>query len=164
MAYSSIVKPTDYFNTKLHTGNGSTQSITGVGFQPDFTWIKDRSGGNDHQIVDAVRGATKALSSNRNDSATHADGLTSFDSDGYSLGNNTRYNGSSTNYVGWNLKANGAGSSNTDGSVTSTVSANTTSGFSIVSYTGTGSNATVGHGLSVAPDVVFVEVILTANS
>ena len=157
MAYSSIVKPTDYFNTKLHTGNGSTQSITGVGFQPDFTWIKDRSGGNDHQIVDAVRGATKAVSSNRNDSATHADGLTSFDSDGYSLGNNTRYNGSSTNYVGWNWKANGAGSSNTDGSVTSTVSVNTTAGFSISKYTGTGSNLTFGHGLGAIPDWIMIK-------
>ena len=67
MAYTTIDDPTIYFNTKLHSGNSSTQSITGVGFQPDLTWIKDRTGGNDHQLVDAVRGATKAVSSNRND-------------------------------------------------------------------------------------------------
>ena len=99
MAYTTINKSKDYFNPKLHSGNGSTQSITGVGFQPDFTWIKDRTGGNDHQIVDAVRGATYAISSNRNDNLTFTDGLTSFDSDGYSLGNNTRYNASGSNYT-----------------------------------------------------------------
>ena len=110
---AQINKPSDYFNIKLHTGNGSTQAITGVGFQPDFTWIKDRSGGNDHQIVDAIRGATKALSSNRTDALTFTNGLTSFDSDGYTLGLNTRYNGNSSNYVGWNWLAAGTTPSNT---------------------------------------------------
>ena len=157
MAYTTINKSKDYFNPKLHSGNGSTQSITGVGFQPDFTWIKDRTGGNDHQIVDAVRGATYAISSNRNDNLTFTDGLTSFDSDGYSLGNNTRYNASGSNYVGWNWKANGAGSANTSGSINSTVSVNTTSGFSIVKWTGTGANATVGHGLGAVPKMIIVK-------
>jgi hypothetical protein len=166
MAYTTIDKASSYINAKLHTGNGSTQSITGVGFQPDLTWIKDRSGGNDHQLVDAVRGATKAVSSNRNDSATHTDGLTSFDSDGYTLGSNTRYNGSSTNYVGWNWKANGSGSANSDGTITTTAtSANTTSGFSIVSYTGNGtSGATVGHGLGAVPTWILVKRTDTTGS
>ena len=164
MAYTTIDDPTIYFNTKLHSGNSSTQSITGVGFQPDLTWIKDRTGGNDHQLVDAVRGATKAVSSNRNDTLTFSDGLTSFDSDGYSLGSNTRYNASGSNYVGWNWKANGAGSSNTDGSITSTVSANTTSGFSILTYTGTGSAATVGHGLGAAATSIWIKCTSNADS
>ena len=110
---AQVNKPSEHFNTKLYTGNGSTQSITGVGFQPDLTWIKDRSGGNDHQLVDAIRGATKAVSSNRNDNNTFTNGLTSFDSDGYTLGSNTRYNGSSTNYVGWNWLAAGTAPSKT---------------------------------------------------
>ena len=107
MAYSTIDKSTAHFNNILHSGNGGTQSITGVGFRPDLTWIKDRTGGNDHQLVDAVRGATVAVSSNRTDELTFTDGLTSFDSDGYSLGSNTRYNGSGSNYVGWNWLAGG---------------------------------------------------------
>jgi len=157
MAYTTIDKHTDYFNTKLHTGNGSTQSITGVGFQPSLTWIKDRSGGNDHQIVDAVRGATYAISSNRNDALTFTDGLTSFDSDGYTLGLNTRYNGSSTNYVGWNWLGNGSTTvSNTNGTITSNVSYNSTADFSIITYTGTGQNDSIGHGLSGTPDWFFV--------
>ena len=159
MPYTTIDKPTDYFNTVLWSGNSSTQSITGVGFQADFVWIKDRSGGNDHQILDSVRGATKALSSNRTDLNTFSDGLTSFDSDGYSLGNNTRYNASGSNYVGWNWLAGGTASSNSDGSTTSSVSANTTSGFSIVKFTGTGSATTLGHGLGAVPKWILVKTL-----
>jgi hypothetical protein len=151
MAYTDIDKPTDYFNTNLWTGNGSTQSITGVGFQPDWVWIKSRTGtysGSDHHIYDVIRGANVKLSSNSNGGdSTISDTLTSFDSDGYSLGYRTRVNGTGTTYVGWNWLAGGTASSNTDGSITSSVSASTTSGFSIVSYTGSGSNATIGHGL-----------------
>ena len=89
MAYTTINKHTDNFNTKIYSGNGSTQSITGVGFQPDLTWIKERSGGNDHNLYDAVRGATKAIASNDSDALTRATGLTAFDSDGYSLGSDS---------------------------------------------------------------------------
>ena len=158
MAYSSITKPGDYFNTKLYTGNGSTQSITGVGFQPDWTWIKGRGSATSHQVYDVIRGATKRLvtqNSNAEDTATN--GLTAFDSDGFSLGTDSSSNGSSATYVGWNWKANGAGSANTDGSISSTVSANITAGFSIVSYTGTGANATVGHGLGAVPKIIVVK-------
>jgi hypothetical protein len=156
MAYTTINKSSDYFNTKLYTGNGSTQSITGVGFQPDWTWIKSRTTTNSHALYDAVRGATKTLRSNTSGAeATSSQSLTSFDSDGFSVGSDGQENGSGRNYASWNWKANGAGSSNTDGSITSTVSANTTSGFSIVSYTGTGSVATVGHGLGAVPKMIF---------
>jgi len=157
MAYTTIKKPSDYFNTKLYSGNSSTQSITGVGFQPDWTWIKYRNDVYGHDLYDAVRGATKTLNSNNaNAEYTSADRLTSFDSDGFSLGSNASVNNSGGNFVSWNwLGANGT-ASNTDGSITSTVSANTTSGFSIVSYTGNATNgATVGHGLGAVPDMLI---------
>jgi len=143
--------PADYFNTVLYTGNGSTQSITGVGFQPDLIWLKSRSQAYDHGLVDAVRGVTKFLESNTTDAeATVTNYTTSFDSDGFSLGVNNRFNQSSATNVAWNWLADGSGSSNTDGSITSTVSANQKAGFSIVSYTGNGAvtDQTVGHGLS----------------
>jgi hypothetical protein len=154
-----INKPTDYFNTVLWTGNGSTQSITGVGFQPDWVWGKERNGTTHHQVYDSVRGATKRIyTSSTAAEGTISTGLTSFDSDGFSLGSNAALNNNTNTYVGWNwLADNTSGSSNTDGSITSTVSANTTSGFSIVSYTGTGANATVGHGLGVAPKVLLIK-------
>jgi hypothetical protein len=148
----------DYFNVVLYTGNGSTNAITGVGFQPDWTWIKGRSGATDHGLYDAVRGVQKQLESNNTDAeTTETTGLTTFGSDGFTVGALAQLNTSSATYVGWNWKANGAGSSNTAGSITSTVSANTTAGFSIVTYTGTGANATVGHGLNVAPSMVIVK-------
>ena len=154
---AQIDKPNLHFNTKLYTGNGSTQSITGVNFRPDLVWIKGRSDASWHRLQDAVRGATKEIYSNAtNAEGTDANTLTSFDSDGFSLGTAVDYNGSGRTQVAWNWKANGQGSSNTDGSINTTyTSANTTSGFSIVKYTGTGANATVGHGLGSAPNVIF---------
>ena len=151
-----IDKPSDYFNTKLYTGNGGTQSITGLDFQPDWVWIKSRTEGYGHSLFDSVRGATKALQSEGADAEyTFSTGLTAFNSDGFTLGSGTVVNNNSQNHVSWNWKAGGTASSNTDGSITSSVSANATSGFSIVSYTGTGSASTVGHGLGVAPSVVI---------
>ena len=156
---AQINKPDEYFNTNLWTGNGTTATgITGVGFQPDMTWIKERSQIRSHVLFDVIRGATVQL--NPNDSAsdaTVAESLQSFDSDGFTVGNATSVNQSGETYVGWNWIANGTASSNTDGSITSTVSANTTSGFSIVSYTGTGSLATVGHGLSASPSYIVIK-------
>ena len=148
MAYTTIKKPSDYFNTKLYTGNGTAQSITGVGFQPDWVWIKDRDTGNSHRLFDGVRGVHKVLYSNSTSAEeTEVSSLTSFTADGFDSGSDSGMNGSGSDFVAWNwLGANGT-SANTDGSISSTVSANTTSGFSIVSYTGTGANATVGHGL-----------------
>ena len=160
----TIKDGSDYFNPVLYTGNGSTQSITGVGFQPDWTWIKTRSNVASHSIFDVLRGVNNWLASDSPDAAFggQTDLLTSFDSDGFSLGANTgskTVNKSGYTFVAWNWKANGSGVSNTDGSITSTVSANTTSGFSIATYTGDGSNAnrTVGHGLGVAPEMVIVK-------
>ena len=164
----TIADPSDHFNTVLYTGNGATgQSITGVGFQPDWTWTKIRSpNAYSHQLFDAVRGAGKNLQSNN----TNAEGdltseFTSFDSDGFTIDDvNQNVNENSSTYVSWNWKANGSGSSNEDGSITSTVSANTTSGFSIVTYTGTGANATVGHGLGAVPKMIIIKDRSNAES
>jgi len=156
---AQINKPTDYFNTKLFVGTGASQSITGVGFQPDFTWIKNRNSIDWHWLQDAVRGTTKVIFSNTsNAESTQAQGLTSFNSDGFTVGTDTGNNGSGNNIVSWNwLGANGT-ASNTDGSITSTVSANTTSGFSIVTYTGNGSaGATIGHGLGTTPSFIIIK-------
>ena len=161
MSYSIIDKPTDYFNTKLYTGNGGTQSITGVGFQPDWVWIKNRTSAEASGVFDVVRGVTKMLATQNTDAeTTDTNSLTAFGSDGFSVGSNLRVNQNSNNIVSWNwLGANGT-ASNSDGSITSTVSANTTAGFSIVSYTGNGNNndtAKVGHGLGVAPNMIMVK-------
>jgi len=160
MAYTTINKSTDYFNTKLYTGNNGTQSITGVGHQPDLIWVKARNDTANHTLTDAVRGTNSVLYSNQNqgiDAPTNA--ITSFDSDGFSVGNNGSFNANSTNYASWNWKANGAGSANTTGSINTTAtSVNTTAGFSICKWTGNGSaGATVGHGLGSAPKVVITK-------
>ena len=158
MAYTNIDLPTDYFNTKLYTGNGTSQSITGVGFQPDWIAIKRRNTASGTQNMDSVRGAANKLAWNETSAeASPGNILSSFDSDGFSVGNSAAVNGSSDTFVSWNWLANGSGVSNTSGSISSTVSANPTAGFSIVSYTGTGANATVGHGLGVAPKMVIVK-------
>ena len=148
-----------YFNPVLYTGNGTGQSITGVGFQPDWVWIKGRSGATDHGWYDAVRGVQKQIESNNTSAeTTETTGLTSFDSDGFTTGLLLQLNTITATYVAWNWKANGAGSSNTAGSITSIVSANTTSKFSVVTYTGTGtSGQTVGHGLGVKPAFIIVK-------
>jgi hypothetical protein len=156
-----IDKPTDYFNTKLYTGNGGTQSITGLDFQPDWVWIKSRTEGYGHSLFDSVRGATKALQSEGADAEyTFSTGLTAFNSDGFTLGSGTVVNNNSQNHVSWNWKAGGTASSNTDGSITSTVSASTTSGFSIVSYTGNRTptaDQSIGHGLGAVPSMMIVK-------
>ena len=154
----TIVDGSEHFNTVLYTGNSSTQSITGVGFQPDFVWVKARNQTYSHRLQDVVRGSTKGLSSESTSAeSTVATGMTSFDSDGFSLGSGTsELNNSAGNYAAWNWKAGGTAVSNTDGSITSQVSANVDAGFSVVSWSGnTTSGATVGHGLGVAPDVII---------
>ena len=164
MAYTTINKPNTQMNTVLYTGNGGTQSITGVGFQPDWTWLKARNEAASHELFDANRGVTKTINSNTNNAeATQTDSLTAFGSDGFTLGSNGDINYNNSTYVGWNWKAGGTASSNTDGSITSSVSANTTSGFSVVTFTGTGSNATIGHGLGVKPDAVFFKRLDTTG-
>ena len=159
MAYTTVDDGSQYFNTVLYTGNGSTNAITGVGFQPDWVWGKCRSAAQHHRLFDSSRGALKnIISSATNAEATTANSLTSFDSDGFTLGSDDNLNFNTRTFVAWNWKANaGTTSSNTDGSITSTVQANTTAGFSIVTYTGTGSNATVGHGLGKAPEWIMIK-------
>ena len=168
MAYTTINKSTEHFNTKLFTGNGSAgHAITGVGFQPDWTWIKNRSREPEsHVLYDAVRGATKRIQSNLTSAeSTKTNGLTAFGSDGFTVGDAGQNNYSGDNIVSWNWKANGQGSSNTDGSINTTyTSANTTAGFSISQYTGTGANATVGHGLGVAPKMYICKSLSGARS
>ena len=164
MAYTDIDKPSDYFNTVTYTGNGTAigsggNAITGVGFQPDWVWIKDRTSTNNHNLFDVVRGVTKGLQSSSTIAEyTNTETVSTFDSDGFTVGNAGGLNTNTNNYVSWNwLTDNTSGSSNTDGSITSTVSASTTSGFSIVSYTATGSATNFGHGLGVAPSVVIIK-------
>jgi hypothetical protein len=154
----TILQGDDYFNAVLWTGNGSSQTISSYDFQPDFAWIKSRSTSDNHNLMDAVRGATKRICSNLSSAeSTETQMLTAFTSNGFSLGTDAGVNGSGATYVGLAWKANGAGSSNTAGSITSTVSASPTAGFSVVTYTGTGANATVGHGLGVAPTMFIVK-------
>ena len=158
MAYTTIDNPGLYFNTVVYAGSNSDQSVTGVGFQPDWVWIKNRSSTPDHMLNDAVRGAGKQINSNTTTAELDRTYFMSFDSDGFTLdGNVSDYNQNSSNFVSWNWLAGDTASSNSDGSITSSVSVNTTAGFSIVSYTGTGSNATIGHGLGVVPDMVIVK-------
>jgi len=171
MAYATISKPSLHFNTKLYTGTGSSNAITGVGFQPDWTWIKVRSNGTyGHALFDSVRGVNKPIQSNStsaegNDASGSYTSLNSFDSDGFTLGGYyNKVNQSGQTFVSWNWKASGSTASNTDGSITSTVSANTTAGFSIVTYTGTGSTTTVGHGLGVKPEIVIYKERNNTNS
>ena len=159
------------FNVKTWTGNdNNNRAITGLGFSPNFVWIKRRSSSESHALYDTVRGTNKQLSSDTNaaevtNSATY-NGLPSFDSDGFSVGNNGGTNRSPETYVAWSWKADdNEPTINTEGSVDSIVSANANAGFSIVKYTGTGSVATIGHGLSAAPTFIIVKALVaTANS
>ncbi len=165
----SITDGSKYFQPTIYTGNGTAIGSGGLEvnqsgnstFQPDFAWIKNRTtSGNEHDLYDVVRGATKVVfSSTAGQEATVSEGLTSFDSDGFTVGNRGEVNTSGNSMVAWQwLADNTTGSSNTDGSVTSTVSNNSTSNFSIAKYTGTGSgSSTVGHGLGVTPDVIIVK-------
>ena len=162
MADPIIADPSAYFQTSLWSGNGSTQTITQDGnstFQPGWIWSKGRDNVQEHTVFDEVRGTTKYLKVTPAGTEATQSGVTAFNSDGFDLGSWAVTNGSGQTHVGWQWKAGGtSGSSNTDGSITSTVSADTTSRFSIVGYTGNAtSGATVGHGLGVAPDVIIVK-------
>jgi hypothetical protein len=158
-----------YFNPVLYTGNGSTLTVTGVGFQPDLVWLKARSSGGssytNNVVIDSVRGAGTYGYKNLYTNTTEAEydptsgnaSVNSLNSDGFVLGGNPNTNYNTMSAVAWNWKANGSGSTNTSGSITSTVSANTTSGFSVVTYTGTGTTGTIGHGLGVAPKLIITK-------
>jgi hypothetical protein len=161
MAYTTVDNPELYFQTKLYTGNSGTNAITLDGsenMQPDWIWIKERGATGFHVLTDVVRGITKQLYTNDNQvENTNSFSITAIGSNGFTLGNRADVNNNSDTYVAWNWLAGGTASSNTDGSITSTVSANTTSGFSIVSYSGTGSNLDFGHGLGAVPDWFMIK-------
>ena len=165
MAFISF-QPKDKFKTLLYNGNGSTQNITGVGFKPDLTWIKNRnSAGHDHFLFDANRGVQKALKANTNAAEATVSGLTAFNTDGFSLGSSDGMNENSIKFVAWNWKASPTSSSNSDGSVTSTVCVDATAGCSIVKYTNpsSGSPFTVGHGLGAAPEFIIIKNLASQN-
>ena len=162
MAYSAIVKPSDYFNTVTYTGTAGGQTISGVGHQPDFIWVKQRGdAGYDHSLHNSVSGLLKQLISNSTAAEiTNTDTITSNNSDGFVLGADTAgpnanaNNQDTKNYVAWNWKAGTSQTLNT-GNVTSIVNFNTTAGFSIVSWTGTAGNILVSHGLGAVPKMII---------
>jgi hypothetical protein len=153
-----------------YTGTGSATTINNadngtVGFKPDLVWVKTRSAAYDHQLTDSVRGVNKELQSNGTAAEQNYGTVTSFNSNGFSVGTSATSNQSGVTYVGWQWVAGqGVNNTNTAGSVTSTVSANTTTGFSIVTWTGSGGNDTVGHGLSVAPKMIITKPRNTAGT
>jgi hypothetical protein len=152
----AIALPTAHFNTVLWSGSSSAQAITGVGFEPTAVWTKRRNATGSHYLWDQVRGNAERLETNSNGAEeTQSGQWTSFDSDGFTLpGGSDATNNSGGTYVAWNWKAGGTAVSNSNGTITSSVSANPTAGFSIISFTGDGNaGATVGHGLSQAPEM-----------
>ncbi len=159
------VVPSEHFNTVLYSGTGSDQYIGGVGYQPDFTWIKQRSGTYSHILANAISGDNKFLSSNGTGAEeTDSTKFQTFETDGFNVGSHNGVSQSGNSYVAWNWKANGSGSANTNGSINSTVSANTDAGFSIVGYTASTGNSTVGHGLSKAPELLIIKARETAST
>ena len=159
----TISNGASYMAATTYTGTGASLAISNtvnsVSFQPDFVWVKGRSGATDHALYDSVRGTTKDLVSNSTAAeTTQATGLTAFGTGGFTVGALAKMNTSSATYVGWQWKAGTTSASNTNGSITSTVSVGAAQGFSVVTYTGTGANATVGHGLGVAPNMIILKV------
>jgi len=161
MAYTTIDDPAQFFNVKIYAPDGSSSfAVTGVGFQPDWVWLKSRSYAEDHQLNDSVRGATKGLQANlTNAEATQSNGLTSFDSDGFTVGNLSDYNYNGDSIVSWNWKAGTSftndASATSIGSIDSSGSVNETAGFSICTYTGVSSAGTIKHGLSTVPSMII---------
>lgn len=141
MAYTTIDDPTQYFNTVLYTGNGSDdRSISGVGFQPDWVWIKERSATSGHILSDSVRGATKFIQShNATAEDTNADIMQAFESDGFQIGTHQAVNENTETYVSWNWKK------------------TATAGFDIVSYTGNDTARTISHSLSAVPNMIIIK-------
>ena len=163
MAYTEIDDPSAYFQCMLYTGTRANLNVTFDGnsdMSPNLVWVKDRTNTNNQIMFDSVRGINKAILPNAaNAETTYTDSVTAFNSDGFTLGDDDegQCNVDGNACASWNWKANGAGSANTDGSISSTVSANTTSGFSIVKWSGTAGNATVGHGLGAVPKMIIIK-------
>ena len=176
MAYTTINKPSSYFNTVLYSGNGTNnRTITGVGFNPDMSWVKSRSNAVAHIVADIVRGTNKNIVPNETGAEFNpttdvgSGGIGQVTTDGFTCVQGTsslnNVNASGYTYVAWNWLAANSTTTNTSGTITSTVSANTTAGFSIAKYTGNATNgATVGHGLGVAPDMIIGKDLSDASS
>jgi hypothetical protein len=160
----TIQKPSLDMDVVTYTGTGASQSISSLGFSPDLVWIKGRSGATDHTLYDVIRGSQARLESNTTDAEVTSDnGLTSFDSAGFTVGTLAQVNTNTSTYVAWSWDAGSANSTNNSGSITSTVRANLQAGFSIVSYTGNGSSATIGHGLGATPKMIIVKTRSTTG-
>mgnify|MGYP003666923968 CR=1 FL=1 len=170
MSYTNgLDKPSDYFVTKLYTGNGGTNAQTGVGFAPNWVWIKNRSGADNNALYDTVRGANKVLVSNNNNAeGSQSDGLTAFGTDGFTVGADGAVNTNGNNFVAWNWKAGTSVSGNTTGSGTAktyTGSVNTDAGFSIIKYVGNGTAGhTAPHHLGVAPKAMIIKNLQASQS
>lgn len=155
--------PTVNFSPVLYTGNGSSQVVTGLDFQPDFVWIKSRSAANKNVLTNVVSGTNKQLFTDSTDAeSVNSNRITSFNSNGFTIGSgDSRINSNGVTYVAWCWKAGGSAVSNTDGTLTSQVSAKVDAGFSIATYTGVGypnsTTATVGHGLNSIPELVIIK-------
>ena len=156
---STIKKGNTVMDATLYTGTGAALNVTNTaGFKPDFVWSKDRTSANSHGLYDSVRGVDKRLISNLTNAEDTSSGVSAFNSNGFSLGTAANYNTNGNSYVGWQWQAGqGTNTTNTAGTVTSTVSVNTTAGFSIVLYTGNGGAMTMGHGLGVAPKLIILK-------
>jgi len=167
MAYTTIDDPTLFFNTVLYVGTESSgKTVTGVGFQPDWVWLKNRTDSTNHNLYDSVRGGNGTSHYFLKSNVTAAEGtntssLLTIDSDGFTLGDGNETNGNSDNIVSWNWKAGTSFSNDASatsvGSIDSSGSINTTAGFSIISWTGTGSAGTIAHGLGAAPEMYWVK-------
>ena len=162
MAYTTIDKSSLHYNTKLYTGTGSSNAVTGVGFQPDLCWIKNRGTTTATRVFDSVRTATKVLYTSETDAeATAAQGLTAFGADGFTVGTSSAINGSSNNICSWNWKAGTTGSGTTTGTGTGkaySYSVNTTAGFSIIKYLGNGNaGQQIPHHLGVVPQCIILK-------
>ena len=164
MAYTTINKSSEHFNTKIYTGNqNSTHAVTGVGFEPSLTWLKIRTGTGEHYLFDAIRGVTKGLNTNSTSEENTYSYFSSFDTDGFTLGSASNNVNGAYNYASWNWLAGTAVSGNTGGSGTAktyTGSVNTTAGFSIIKYTGNQTAGhTIPHHLGVAPSMILTKLI-----
>ena len=165
MAYTTINKSSDHFNTVTYTGNGASNRAVTSGFATDFVWIKNRGTGDDNVLFNKTRGGTKYIYANDSSAeTTYSSQDVTFESTGINVGSYSSINQNGGSLVSHHWKANGSTVLNTDGSNASTVSANSTAGFSIVAFTGTGANATVGHGLGSAPKMIMIKALSAGNN
>ena len=168
MAYTDIDDPTIYFNTKLYAGTGSSNAITGVGFQPDWVWVKNRAATNNHRVANSVLGAAEVHAPNIVNIGEDASYFSSFNSDGFTVGTAADPNVDGGNFVSWNWKAGTSftndASSTSVGTIDSAGSVSTASGFSIVSYTGTGTAGTIAHGLGKLPKMIIAKNLSDAEN